>query len=87
MSTVPRQSPWRMLRKMLWGRTAGSNEAGFSKQTSIDTCSMPARSRIPCRMNGNVAIATFSAGTPIRTPTVRGLLCRDLRSERVGLPL
>ena len=71
---------------MFWGRTAGSNEAGFSKHTSIATCSMPARSRIPWSMNGNVAMATFSAGTPIRMPIVRGLLWRDLRIVRVGLP-
>ena len=47
---------------------------------------MPARSRIPWRMNGNVAMATFSAGTPIRIPIVRGLLWRDLRMVRVGFP-
>jgi hypothetical protein len=37
-------------------------------------------------MKGKVAIATFSAGTPIRIPIVRGLLWRDLRMLRVGLP-
>jgi hypothetical protein len=37
-------------------------------------------------MKGKVAIATFSAGTPIRIPIVSGLLWRDLRRFLVGFP-